>query len=60
MTVAQDTAIRKTSASNAGERRPQSSRDRDRFVGFAFAAADLLIETDSMGTILFSAGAAAD
>ncbi|RJF85011.1 EAL domain-containing protein [Azospirillum cavernae] len=57
MTVAQDTAIRKTSASNAGERRPQSSRDRDRFVGFAFAAADLLIETDSMGTILFSAGA---
>ncbi|MBP2230673.1 EAL domain-containing protein (putative c-di-GMP-specific phosphodiesterase class I) [Azospirillum agricola] len=41
----------------AGTRRPQSSRDRDRFVGFAFAAADLLLETDSMGTILFSAGA---
>lgn len=57
MTVAQDTAMRKTPASTAGERRPQSSRDRDRFVGFAFAAADLLIETDSMGTILFSAGA---
>ncbi|RTR16618.1 EAL domain-containing protein [Azospirillum griseum] len=50
-------AIRKTPAGTAGERRPQSSRDRDRFVGFAFAAADLLIETDSMGTILFSAGA---
>ncbi len=57
MTLAQDMAIRKTPASTAGERRPQSSRDRDRFVGFAFAAADLLIETDSMGTILFSAGA---
>ncbi|ALG71357.1 signal peptide protein [Azospirillum thiophilum] len=41
----------------AGQRRPQSSRDRDRFVGFAFAAADLLIETDAVGTILFSAGA---
>ncbi len=41
----------------AGQRRPQSSRDRDRFVGFAFAAADLLIETDAAGTILFSAGA---
>lgn len=57
MTLAQDMAMRKTPASTAGERRPQSSRDRDRFVGFAFAAADLLIETDSMGTILFSAGA---
>ncbi|KAA0598582.1 EAL domain-containing protein [Azospirillum lipoferum] len=41
----------------AGTRRPQSSRDRDRFVGFAFAAADLLIETDAQGNILFSAGA---
>ncbi|AWK88017.1 EAL domain-containing protein [Azospirillum thermophilum] len=40
-----------------GLRRPQSSRDRDRFVGFAFAAADLLIETDMKGTILFCAGA---
>ena len=38
--------------------KPQpSNRDRDRFVGFAFAAADLLIETDPQGTILFSAGA---
>ena len=38
--------------------KPQpSNRDRDRFVGFAFAAADLLIETDPHGTILFSAGA---
>ncbi|BAI72386.1 EAL domain-containing protein [Azospirillum sp. B510] len=43
--------------SAAGQRRPQSSRDRDRFVGFAFAAADLLIETDAQGNILFSAGA---
>ncbi|MGQ9365909.1 EAL domain-containing protein [Azospirillum sp. A39] len=34
-----------------------SHRDRDRFVGFAFAAADLLIETDEAGTILFCAGA---
>ncbi|WP_448189542.1 EAL domain-containing protein [Azospirillum sp. sgz301742] len=33
------------------------NRDRDRFVGFAFAAADLLIETDPKGVILFSAGA---
>ncbi|CAO3354914.1 EAL domain-containing protein [Azospirillum melinis] len=41
----------------AGHRRPQSSRDRDRFVGFAFAAADLLIESDPQGNILFSAGA---
>ncbi|MBK1836648.1 EAL domain-containing protein [Azospirillum sp. YIM B02556] len=41
----------------AGPRRPTSSRDRDRFVGFAFAAADLLIETDAQGNILFSAGA---
>ncbi|CBS86737.1 Signaling protein controlling chemotaxis (PAS, EAL, GGDEF domains) [Azospirillum lipoferum 4B] len=40
-----------------GPRRPQSSRDRDRFVGFAFAAADLLIETDAQGNVLFSAGA---
>lgn len=32
-------------------------RDRDRFVGFAFAAADLLIETNHHGTILFTAGA---
>jgi EAL domain-containing protein (putative c-di-GMP-specific phosphodiesterase class I) len=38
--------------------RPKSSRrDRDRFVGFAFAAADLLIETTAIGTILFTAGA---
>jgi len=37
--------------------RPTSFRERDRFVGFAFAAADLLIETDERGTILFSAGA---
>ncbi len=57
MTLAQDSATRTAPAGNAGQRRPQSSRDRDRFVGFAFAAADLLIETDSMGTILFSAGA---
>ncbi|MCW2245605.1 EAL domain-containing protein (putative c-di-GMP-specific phosphodiesterase class I) [Azospirillum fermentarium] len=32
-------------------------RDRDRFVGFAFAAADLLIETNHHGSILFTAGA---
>lgn len=35
--------------------RPASSRDR--FVGFAFAAADLLIETTHDGRILFTAGA---
>lgn len=29
---------------------------RDRFVGFAFAAADMLIETDLNGTIQFAAG----
>jgi len=57
MTLTQDSATRTAPAGSVGPRRPQSSRDRDRFVGFAFAAADLLIETDSMGTILFSAGA---
>lgn len=41
----------------AANRPPPSNRDRDRFVGFAFAAADLLIETDRKGTILFAAGA---
>ncbi|MGF7175742.1 EAL domain-containing protein [Azospirillum doebereinerae] len=57
MTLAQNNATRTAPVTSAGPRRPQSSRDRDRFVGFAFAAADLLVETDSMGTILFSAGA---
>ena len=66
MPLAQDNAGRSTSviapvvnpvAGPLGPRRPQSSRDRDRFVGFAFAAADLLIETDAQGNILFSAGA---
>ncbi len=32
-------------------------RERDRFVAFAFAAADLLLETDETGHILFAAGA---
>jgi EAL domain-containing protein (putative c-di-GMP-specific phosphodiesterase class I) len=31
---------------------------RDRFVGFAFAGGDLLLETDSKGTITYVAGAA--
>lgn len=44
-------------ATAASARKPQGSRERDRFVGFAFAAADLLIETDVAGTILFTAGA---
>ncbi|KAA0581303.1 EAL domain-containing protein [Azospirillum sp. B21] len=66
MPLAQDNAGRSTSvigpvvtpvAGPLGPRRPQSGRDRDRFVGFAFAAADLLIETDAQGNILFSAGA---
>ncbi|MBY6266181.1 EAL domain-containing protein [Azospirillum sp. 412522] len=66
MPLPQDSAGRTTpvtgpatapAAGAAGQRRPQSSRDRDRFVGFAFAAADLLIETDAQGNILFSAGA---
>lgn len=66
MPLAQDNAGRSTPvigpvvgsmAGPVGPRRPQSSRDRDRFVGFAFAAADLLIETDGLGNILFSAGA---
>ena len=30
---------------------------RDRFVGFAFAAAELLVETDEVGTIHFATGA---
>ncbi len=55
--LAQDTGTRTGPANSVGPRRPQSSRERDRFVGFAFAAADLLIETDAKGTILFSAGA---
>ncbi|ANC91505.1 EAL domain-containing protein [Azospirillum humicireducens] len=66
MPLAQDNAGRSNTAISPvvnpaagplGPRRPQSSRDRDRFVGFAFAAADLLIETDGQGGILFSAGA---
>lgn len=66
MPLAQDNAGRTTpvigpvmnpAAGPLGPRRPQSSRDRDRFVGFAFAAADLLIETDAQGNVLFSAGA---
>ncbi|MBU6234555.1 MAG: EAL domain-containing protein [Alphaproteobacteria bacterium] len=31
---------------------------RDRFLGFAFAGADLMLEVDSDGTIVFAAGAA--
>ena len=31
--------------------------NRDRFVGFAFAAAHLLLETDNSGVIIFAAGA---
>ncbi|MCW2236246.1 sensor domain-containing phosphodiesterase [Azospirillum canadense] len=50
-----------TSAPNAtatvSVRRTASHRERDRFVGFAFAAADLLIETDTKGVIQFCAGA---
>lgn len=62
MALLQDTATRSGTADTAAggaatQRRPQSSRDRDRFVGFAFAAADLLIETDHDGRILFAAGA---
>ncbi len=37
--------------------RTPSNRERDRFVGFAFAAADLLVETDRDGVIRFAAGA---
>ena len=55
--LAQDTARRPIPTASAAQRRPPSFRERDRFVGFAFAAADLLIETDAKGTILFSAGA---
>jgi EAL domain-containing protein (putative c-di-GMP-specific phosphodiesterase class I) len=35
-----------------------SKQERDRFVGFAFATAHLLLEVDLSGTILFAAGAA--
>jgi EAL domain-containing protein (putative c-di-GMP-specific phosphodiesterase class I) len=34
-----------------------SRAERDRFVAFAFAAADLLLEVDASGKILFAAGA---
>jgi EAL domain-containing protein (putative c-di-GMP-specific phosphodiesterase class I) len=37
---------------------PTLRRERDRFVAFAFAAADLLIETDAAGVIVYAAGAA--
>lgn len=58
MTPVQDgTGSATPTAPAGGQRRTQSVQDRDRFVGFAFAAADLLIETDLTGTILFSAGA---
>ena len=36
----------------------QMSSLRDRFIAFAFAAADLLVETDQEGVITFAAGAA--
>lgn len=55
--LATGTAPRPASTGPLIQRRPQSFRERDRFVGFAFAAADLLIETDTKGNILFSAGA---
>lgn len=35
----------------------QLRRDRDRFVAFAFAAADMLLELDGNGTVLFADGA---
>lgn len=56
MQLAHDSIRRPVPQTSTQVRRP-SHRERDRFVGFAFAAADLLIETDARGTILFSAGA---
>lgn len=35
----------------------EEKRERDRFVGFAFAAADLLLEVEADGRIAFAAGA---
>ncbi len=55
--LAQDTGRHAGPKPLTAARRPQSNRERDRFVGFAFAAADLLIETDVKGRILFSTGA---
>lgn len=34
-----------------------TSSAADRFIGFAFAAADLLVETDLCGMIVFATGA---
>ena len=41
----------------AKQGREQPVANRDRFVGFAFAAAHLLLETDNAGVITFAAGA---
>ncbi|MBP2292192.1 sensor domain-containing phosphodiesterase [Azospirillum rugosum] len=55
--LAHEPPRRPTSATTVSVRRQPSYRERDRFVGFAFAAADLLIETDTKGVIQFCAGA---
>lgn len=45
-------------SASAGESPRDLREERDRFVGFAFAAADLLLEVSSEDRILFAAGAA--
>lgn len=50
-------AERRAAAAAAVARPQPANRERDRFLGFAFAAADLLIETSVEGKILFAAGA---
>src|SRR3954471_18656913 len=42
---------------DSGTLTTQARAERDRFVAFAFAAADLLVEVDAAGKILFAAGA---
>ncbi len=47
----------KTMSRPAVGARPAKGDARDRFVAFAFAGADVLIETDAAGEIVFAAGA---
>lgn len=44
-------------AAHANHARNDLRAERDRFVAFAFAAADLLLEIDAQGNILFASGA---
>ncbi len=50
-------AMTEEAPDEAGARRSALIAERDRFIGFAFAAAHLLMEVDANGAILFAIGA---